>query len=114
MRRAATKKTSTVESAAGILSRDRIVDVALALISEKGLDGFSLRDVARVLGVYPTAIYWHIKSRNALLGEVCTLVMSKVMPARGTAPWQDWIRQLFRRYRKTMKQHRNLAQLVGA
>jgi len=95
-------------------SRERIVDVALALISEKGLDGFSLRDVARSLNVYPTAIYWHIKSKNALLAEVSTLTMSRVIPARGRTTWQSWLRTLFRQYRKTMRQHPNLAQLVGA
>ncbi len=97
-----------------VLSREKIVDVALALISEKGLDGFSLRDVARSLGVYPTAIYWHIKNKNALLGEVCTLTMSKVLLPRGKSAWQDWLRALFRQYRKTIKQHPNLAQLIGA
>src|SRR5436190_22504331 len=96
------------------LSREKIVDVALSLIAEKGLDDFSLRDVARTLGVYPTAIYWHIKDKNALLGEVCTLVSSKVVPPRGKSSWQDWLRAHFRQYRKVMKQHPNLAQLLGA
>jgi AcrR family transcriptional regulator len=96
------------------LSRERIIEVALALISEKGLDGFSLRDVARSLNVYPTAIYWHIKNKNALLAEVSTLTMSRVLPPRGRASWQDWLRKLFRQYRRTMRQHPNLAQLVGA
>ena len=32
------------------LSREKIVDVALGLIAEKGFDDFSLRDVARTLG----------------------------------------------------------------
>ena len=109
------KQPSTAETKeAPSLSRERIVDVALALISEKGLDGFSLRDVARSLEVYPTAIYWHIKNKNALLGEVCTLTLSKAVPPRGKSAWQDWLRALFRQYRKTMKQHPNLAQLVGA
>lgn len=102
------------------LSREKIVEVALALIAEKGLDDFSLRDVARTLGVYPTALYWHIQDKNALLGEVCTLVMSKVVPPRAGATakspqtWQDWLRRYFRQYRRVMKQHPNLAQLVGA
>jgi len=101
-------------SAAGSLSREKIVETALALISENGLDGFSLRDVARALGVYPTAIYWYVKSKNALLGEVCAAMLATVLPARGSGSWQDWIRLLCRRYRKAMKQHPNLAQLVGA
>ena len=52
-------------------------DIALALIAGKGLNDFRLRDAARSLGVYPTALYWHIKNKNALLGRVCALVLSK-------------------------------------
>jgi len=114
MARPAKKPSPTEATEAPSLSRERIVDVALELISEKGLDDFSLRDVARSLEVYPTAIYWHIKNKNALLGEVCTLTLSKAVPPRGKSAWQDWLRALFRQYRKTMKQHPNLAQLVGA
>lgn len=114
MARPAKKPSSTEAKEAPPLSRERIIDVALELISEKGLDDFSLRDVARSLEVYPTAIYWHIKNKNALLGEVCTRTLSKVIPPRGKSAWQDWLRALFRQYRKTMRQHPNLAQLVGA
>jgi TetR/AcrR family tetracycline transcriptional repressor len=114
MARPAKQSSTADDKEMPALSRERIVDVALEMISEKGLDGFSLRDVARSLGVYPTAIYWHIKNKNALLGEVCTLTISKVVPPRGKGAWQDWLRALFRQYRKTMKDHPNLAQLVGA
>jgi AcrR family transcriptional regulator len=114
MARPAKQPSATDAKEAPSLSRERIVDVALELISQKGLDDFSLRDVARSLEVYPTAIYWHIKNKNALLGEVCTLTLSKAVPPRGKSAWQDWLRALFRQYRKTMKQHPNLAQLVGA
>jgi AcrR family transcriptional regulator len=109
------KPIASAESApTPALDRERIIEVALGLIAEKGLEGFSLRDVARSLGVYPTALYWHIKNKNSLLGEVCTRTMAGVLPSRGTMPWQDWLRALFRQYRDMMKRHPNLAQLVGA
>ena len=96
------------------LTHEKIVGVALALIAEKGLDAFSLRDVARSLGVYPTALYWYFPNKNALLGEVCTVTMAQAIPARGRLGWQDWLRTLFRQYRKTMRKHPHMAQLVGA
>lgn len=96
------------------LTHEKIVAVALALIAEKGLDAFSLRDVARSLGVYPTALYWYFPNKNALLGEVCTVTMAQAVPPRGRLSWQDWLRALFRQYRKTMRKHPNMAQLVGA
>lgn len=101
-------------SDAAPLTKERIVETALGLLSEHGLDGFSIRDVARTLEVYPTAIYWYVPSKGALLGEICTLAMAKVMPPRGKGAWDDWLRELFRRYRRIMKRHPHLAQLVGA
>jgi len=50
--------------AGGALSKERIVEAALAQIDRDGLAAFSLRDVARALGVYPTALYWHVPGRN--------------------------------------------------
>lgn len=96
------------------LSLERVARAALARIDERGVDGFSLREVARTLGVYPTAIYWYVRDRNQLLGEACALALRKVTPPREVPCWQDWLRELFRRYRRVMRQHPNLAQLVGA
>lgn len=96
------------------LSLQRITEAALAQIDQRGLDAWSLRDVARSLGVYPTAIYWYVAGKNQLLSEVCALAMRTVTPPRRKGRWQDWLRELFRRYRKAMRQHPNLAQLVGA
>jgi len=79
------------------LSLQRITEAALAQIDQRGLDAWSLRDVARSLGVYPTAIYWYVGGKNQLLSEVCALAMRTVTPPRRKGRWQDWLRELFRR-----------------
>lgn len=109
-----TPRRRRAEPAPDGLTHEKITSVALALIAEKGLDAFSLRDVARSLGVYPTALYWYFPNKNALLGEVCTVTMAQAIPPRGKLSWQDWLRALFRQYRKTMRRHPHMAQLVGA
>ncbi len=99
------------------LSRERIVETALALLEEKGLEGFSLREVAKTLGVFPTAIYWYVKNKNELLSEACTLAMQTLAPpasAKGKLDWRAWLRELFKRYRKIMRRYPHVSQLVGA
>jgi TetR/AcrR family tetracycline transcriptional repressor len=96
------------------LSKARIVDAAIEQIDRNGLMGFSLRDVARTLGVYPAAVYWHVPTRDALLAAVVESTMEDVAPPLGKGTWQDWFRELFSRYRKAVKRHPNVAQLVGA
>ncbi len=44
----------------GELTRDQVVAAALACLDRHGIEHFSLREVARDLGVYPTAVYWHV------------------------------------------------------
>ena len=49
------------------LDRERIVDAAMALLDEVGLDAFSTRALAARLGVRQPALYWHFRNRRALL-----------------------------------------------
>lgn len=95
------------------LSREMIVQTALALIDSDGLENFSVRNVARALDVFPTAVYWHVNDRNTLLSDVVTLVLQDLTPKRAAGRWQDWVRQLLVRYRNIIRQHPNVAPLIG-
>jgi AcrR family transcriptional regulator len=48
-------------------TRERILNVALELFTEKGYDGASLREVAERLGVTKAAIYYHFASKDDIL-----------------------------------------------
>jgi AcrR family transcriptional regulator len=48
-------------------TKDRILNVALDLFTEKGFDGASLREVAERLGVTKAAIYYHFASKHDIL-----------------------------------------------
>ena len=47
--------------------RNALVEAALRLVSEKGVQGFSLRETAREVGVSPAAAYRHFEDKAALL-----------------------------------------------
>lgn len=95
------------------LSKERIVAAAIEQIDRNGLMGFSLRDVARSLGVYPSAVYWHVATRDDLLASVVEATMADVAPEPGKLSWQDWLRELFSRCREVIRRHPNVAQLLG-
>lgn len=98
------------------LTREQIVTESLKLIDEKGLEAFSLRDVARKLGVYPAALYWHFAGgKNAVLAEVATIAFLDVAPDFDPeSDWRRWIRELLIRYRRSLQLHPNVAPLLGA
>src|SRR5262249_60277106 len=49
---------------------DRLLAAATALVTERGPQGFSLREVARRARVSEAAPYWHFASKEALLAAV--------------------------------------------
>jgi AcrR family transcriptional regulator len=49
---------------------DEILDIALAIVSEEGVNGLSLSEVARRLGVQPPSIYKYFPSLMAIYDEL--------------------------------------------
>jgi AcrR family transcriptional regulator len=50
--------------------REALIGAALALIAERGANGFTLAEVARAVGVSGAAPYRHFRDRNMLVGEI--------------------------------------------
>ena len=97
------------------LTRDAVISAALSYIDRHGLAEFSLRNVAKELGVNPTAITWHVGNRNVLLAEVVAAVQENLTPMwHDGETWQDWLRTLFNSYRAAIRRHPNVAPLIGS
>ncbi|WP_436777873.1 TetR/AcrR family transcriptional regulator [Yinghuangia sp. YIM S09857] len=102
-----------------LLSRDRIVDTALALVDAEGLDVVSTRRLAAELGVSGPALYNHFATKDELidavvdtvLGEVDISVFAKV-PARAdrddSMTWDEALRVWARSYHAVLGAHPNL------
>jgi AcrR family transcriptional regulator len=50
--------------------RGRLIDSALAVLQERGLDGVTMRAVADRAGVTAPALYWHFADKEALVREL--------------------------------------------
>jgi len=68
--------------------RERLVAAGRALVEAGGPDALSMRKVAAEVGVAPTAIYWHVGSREELLGAVLDDLIANLPPpvVRGRTP----------------------------
>ena len=62
--------TSNIAPTRQPLSRDGLACEALRLIDEKGLEGFSMRQLGARMGVEAMAIYYHFKDKGQLLDAV--------------------------------------------
>lgn len=76
------------------LSRQAVVEAATALVAEGGLASLSMRRIAERLGVWPTAVYHYVDSREQLADLVVDRVIAGVtLPDEGLDP-RDWLREL--------------------
>lgn len=89
------------------LNRDYIAAVALSVIDEAGLDGFSMRKLAAALGADPMAAYRHVTDQQDLFDAV-TVLLSAEMDLDSLAWQADW-RELMCGYadrlRVTLQRH---------
>jgi TetR/AcrR family tetracycline transcriptional repressor len=119
MPRARTKAPVSADTAADAtatpLSRESVLAAALTLIDQRGVEAFSVRDLARSLGVYPTALYWHVPGgRNALIAGAVTAAVGALEPPDAAGDWQAELRALFARYRRAVQRHPRIAPVLGA
>ena len=105
------RKTGQAKGPGG-LTKEAIIKAAVELIDSSALEDFSMRNLAKALGVYPAAVYWHLPSRNALISEVISTITADITPDRSD-DWQLWLKTLFRNYRQAIREHPNVAPLVG-
>jgi AcrR family transcriptional regulator len=78
--------------ARGSLSREEILENAMAVVREKGLDQLSMPGLARQLGSGVTSIYWYFRSKEdllvALAAQVTQELYSRLPPVTGKA-WDE-------------------------
>jgi AcrR family transcriptional regulator len=78
------------------LDRRRVADTALRLLNETGLDGLTLRAIARELDVKAPALYWHFKDKQALLDEMATEMFRRMVAGTVLDPADTWRERLLR------------------
>ena len=72
------------------LTRADIVQAALDLLDEKGIDAVTVRAVATRLGVKAPALYWHVENKQTLLDEMGTEIQRRVINRLRDQPMQAW------------------------
>ncbi|WP_224702522.1 TetR/AcrR family transcriptional regulator C-terminal domain-containing protein [Devosia aquimaris] len=73
------------------IDRDHIVDEALSLLNEVGIDKLTTRKLAERLGVAQPALYWHFGNKSALLDAMNSAMLARYHTHRLPQPGEDWI-----------------------
>ncbi len=65
------------------LEREAVIDVALQLAAEEGLEAVSFRRLADRFEVTPMALYWHFEDKEALLGALADRIWAQAADTLG-------------------------------
>lgn len=96
------------------LSRDRIVDAALALLDDDGLDALTMSRLAERLGVGTMSLYRHVDGKDDLIDAVAGQVLGGVhVPDGDPGDWQGRVVGYLRALRQQALAHPALSRILA-
>jgi len=105
-------KTNTVRTREP-LTRERVIDAALRVMDEEGLEAVTMRRVAREVGVEAMSLYHHVEDKEDLLDAVCEHVMAQFEYPALTDDWAENCRRGARAWRQILQRHPNVMRLFA-
>ena len=88
------------------LSRERVLNTALKLADQGGLESLSMRKLGQELGVEAMAVYYHLANKDEVLDGIVDLVFGEIdLPVAG-ADWKTAMRQRAISLRDVLARHR--------
>lgn len=98
------------------LDRALVARTALRLLNAGGLEGLTLRAIAKELDVKAPALYWHFKDKQALLDEMATEMMRRMtadLPAEPPGDWRESLTLMMRGLRAHLLRYRDGAKVYS-
>nr|ALD84368.1 TetR [synthetic construct] len=96
------------------LDKSKVINSALALGNEVGIEGVTTRKLAQKLGVEQPTLYWHVKNKRALLDALAVEILARhhdySLPAAGES-WQSFLRNNAMSFRRALLRYRDGAKV---
>ncbi|WP_270888332.1 TetR/AcrR family transcriptional regulator [Pedococcus sp. 5OH_020] len=100
------------ENARPRLSRERVLQGAMAVADAGGLAALTIRSIAQELDVKPMSVYHHVANKDAIVDGIVDLVFSEIeLPTPGK-DWQAEIRRRSVSAREALRRHPWAIQLL--
>jgi AcrR family transcriptional regulator len=87
------------------LSRERILDAALALVARDGLEGLSMRRLAQDLDVWPMSLYRYFRDKDELVAALADAAAEDIAPPATVGPWREQMHELLGQARAIFARH---------
>ena len=94
------------------LSRQVIVEAAVAILDAEGVDALTVRRLGEALNTGPATLYWHVSGKDELAELLYDHVMGEVrLPEPDPGRWQQQLKDLARQTYRIMLSHNDVARL---
>jgi AcrR family transcriptional regulator len=87
------------------LSREKVLNGAVAVADRDGIAGLTIRSLAAELGVKPMSVYHHVANKDEILDGIVDLVFGEIeLPTIG-GEWHEEMRRRAASAREAMRRH---------
>jgi AcrR family transcriptional regulator len=87
------------------LTRQRVLEAAVALADDSGIESLTMRKLGQALGVEAMSLYYHVANKDALLDGMVDLVFAEIeLPTAGT-DWRTAMRRRANSARAALRRH---------
>lgn len=88
------------------LSQQRIIDIAVELLDQDGVQKLSMRRLAERLEAHATSLYWHVATKDDVLDLALDAVFAELeLPAAPSSSWKDDIEVFMTGLRSVLLRH---------
>ena len=88
------------------LSRERVLNGAVAVADATGVAGLTIRSLAQELGVKPMSVYHHVANKEQILDGIVDIVFSEIELPSTDVDWKTAMRRRALSTREALNRHR--------
>lgn len=96
-----------------MLSRERILRVALGIVDREGLDAVSMRRVGEALSVEAMSLYNHVANKGAVLDGIFEMILAELPRETKGRGWKARLRERAHAFRRVLRAHPNAIPLFA-
>ena len=87
------------------LSRERVLEGAVAIADADGIAGLTIRSLAQHLGAKPMSLYYYVANKSEILDAIVDVVFSEINRPAVDGDWRSEIRLRAHSARQVLRRH---------
>ncbi|KUM35796.1 TetR/AcrR family transcriptional regulator C-terminal domain-containing protein [Arthrobacter sp. EpRS71] len=87
------------------LSRERVLECAVALADESGIAALTIRTLAHSMGTKPMSLYYYVANKDDILDGIVDIVFSEIDPPMPDGDWREEMQRRATGVRAALKRH---------